>query len=420
MRSSVLLMLLAFGRGQNEANAANDIKNFKPLEGPCMSVDARVDSQDRKDFCFDVAQCAAAGRAAREKSKDTREPKYALVLTHTLENNNAARFRPEQFWSVTAWQRKGVESVMVIPGCPPEGMPKGPISSSNRWCNLESQNMTVTQYRPANSYMTDWKEKGIYGSKRQVRGFHMLLPLERALFERHNITLLEVPWMLPPGLTEWAGGCAMKDLIRLHVFNMTNYDAVVYIDTDINIVGDVVPLLECAATGEFMMTQGLHAPLNAGVMALKPNEELLKLSMWFAERASFSQHPEDITNNKGGWDGGGAFPAGNGWPYFGFECGQGYLWTLFYGCSKGTKHSDSEHVRVGNAMFPLALPYPARLIDRCEYNYQREGLELSKRHCKKAFKCTDVVFLHKAHTKEVAEKYGEESVCYMPIFEPTH
>lgn len=29
MRSSVLLMLLAFGRGQNEANAANDIKNFK-------------------------------------------------------------------------------------------------------------------------------------------------------------------------------------------------------------------------------------------------------------------------------------------------------------------------------------------------------------------------------------------------------
>lgn len=80
---------------------------------------------------------------------------------------------------------------------------------------------------------------------------------------------------------------------------MTNYDAVVYIDTDINIVGDVVPLLECAATGEFMMTQGLHAPLNAGVMALKPNEELLKLSMWFAERASFSQHPEDITNNKG-------------------------------------------------------------------------------------------------------------------------
>lgn len=70
--------------------------------------------------------------------------------------------------------------------------------------------------------------------------------------------------------------------------------------------------------------------------------------------------------------------------------------------------------------FPLALPYPARLIDRCEYNYQREGLELSKRHCKKAFKCTDVVFLHKAHTKEVAEKYGEESVCYMPIFEPTH
>ena len=169
-----------------------------------------------------------------------------------------------------------------------------------------------------------------------------------------------------------------------------------------------------------MMTQGLHAPLNAGVMALKPNEELLKLSMWFAARASFSQHPEDTTVGKGGWDNGGVYPGGQGWPYFGFECGQGYLWTLMYGCAKGVVASVSPLVVGGAKLFPKAMPFPSRLIDRCEYNYQREGLELSKRHCKKAFKCTDVVFLHKAHSKEVAEQYGTESVCHMPVFEPTH
>ena len=106
----------------------------------------------------------------------------------------------------------------------------------------------------------------------------------------------------------------MKDLIRLHVFNMTAYDAVAYIDTDISIVGDVMPLLDCAATGEFMMTQGLHAPLNAGVMALRPNEELFKLSLWFGARASFSQHPQDMSATTGGWDGGGTYPNENGWP----------------------------------------------------------------------------------------------------------
>jgi hypothetical protein len=62
---------------------------------------------------------------------------------------------------------------------------------------------------------------------------------------------------------------AIKDLIRLHAFNLLEYAAVVYFDFDVTLVGDVRPLLQCAATGEFLMTEGsFMSPLNAGMMAL--------------------------------------------------------------------------------------------------------------------------------------------------------
>jgi hypothetical protein len=150
----------------------------------------------------------------------------------------------------------------------------------------------------------------------------------------------------------------MKDLIRLHVFNMVEYDAVAYLDTDINIVGDVLPVLDCAASGEFIMAQGLVAPLNAGVMVLKPNVELYKMSMWFAANADFSQHPADILAGAGGWGGGGAWPAKGGWPYFGFECGQGFLWALLYGNSNGTAHNTTSTLDMeAHEKHPLAMPY---------------------------------------------------------------
>ena len=62
-----------------------------------------------------------------------------------------------------------------------------------------------------------------------------------------------------------------KDLIRLHALNLTEYDAVLYVDTDVQIVGDIQPLLRCAASGEFMMTEGSGAPMNAGFMVRNTN-----------------------------------------------------------------------------------------------------------------------------------------------------
>ena len=103
-------------------------------EGPCMRVSSKglATTKDiRRDHCFDVATCANIAQATRK-----RNPRYSLVLTHTLQKKDH-RFRPEMLWSVTAWQRHKVESVLMVPACPAEGMPK---PGDGLFCNLESRN----------------------------------------------------------------------------------------------------------------------------------------------------------------------------------------------------------------------------------------------------------------------------------------
>jgi len=95
------------------------------------------------------------------------------------------------------------------------------------------------------------------------------------------------------------------------------------------------------------------------VQVLKPNEELLKMSMWFSERASYSHEPADILTGKGGWADGGVWPAQGGWPYFGMECGQGFLWSLLYGNSKGTDNATAPLVTEAHRTFPDAMPKQA-------------------------------------------------------------
>lgn len=52
---------------------------------------------------------------------------------------------------------------------------------------------------------------------------------------------------------------------------------------------------------------------------------------------------------------------------------------------------------------------PARLVDRCVYNYQRE-----KDHCAANFNCSDIVGFHKGH-KDDAKGFDEhESMCQKP------
>jgi hypothetical protein len=137
-------------------------------EGPCFLIGPVRKGEERAartNHCFDVNGCAAQHRAEmRAAGAASRPPRYALVLTHTLETAVTSRFRPETFWSVSSWQQQGVEAVIVVPTCP---VPHRP--SSGRFCNLESMQMLITNYRPPTQYMDDYQDNPIHGKPKVVR-----------------------------------------------------------------------------------------------------------------------------------------------------------------------------------------------------------------------------------------------------------
>lgn len=152
----------------------------------------------------------------------------------------------------------------------------------------------------------------------------------RKQLESHGFRFVPVAWDLPPKMKftapNWTlgmerGWCGPMDLIRLHLFNITGYDAVVYYDSDIELQGDVMPALRCAATGKLLTSTGTISPINVGFIATRPDERMLKASVKFAQVADFDY-------DAGGWGEGGFQP----WPmkFIGAECGQGFIHTLFY------------------------------------------------------------------------------------------
>ena len=158
------------------------------------------------------------------------------------------------------------------------------------------------------------------------------------------------------------------------------------------------------------------SPLNAGMMALQPRKELFEMNLWYAKSAVYTDNITDFGNFKGGWDGGGAIPGF--WPFPGLGCGQGYLWTLMYGSGLGRENGPSPLAREAAALF-IPLHKPARLIDRCVWNYQREDADDKKRMCRPEFKCNQVVAMHKAYEKEHNIK-ETDTVCWRHQIQEPH
>eukprot|EP00039_Didymoeca_costata_P014079 m.222855 g.222855 ORF g.222855 m.222855 type:complete len:804 (+) comp15940_c2_seq6:84-2495(+) len=387
---SVLLLVDLLPNGQEL-----DIENFEYTYGPCLYIGKKQNTQGKHYLyqkCFDVNACA---------SKSNRDGRFAIVLSHTLERiPENGRFKPESLRSFLSFQEENVDLVILVPKCPPSNLHK----RDRVYCTGIENDRKVAVYKP----QAQWGGREninismdkIVTFGKPVGGFFPLTTEERNLIEKHQIKVVEVPWILPPGVSEGVGGCALKDLIRLHAFSLVQYDAVVYFDTDVILVDDIMPLFRCAATDEFIMTEGkAGTPLNAGFMALKPNKDLLEMSMWFAERAEFVMHPKLFLEGKGAWADGGTWPSTSGSPFVGLECGQGFLWTLIYGNGLGKEHATSQLARDAHKRFPNALRKEGRMASRCIYNHQNEGY----RDCGQNFTCDMLV----AHHKEF--KYGQRA-----------
>jgi len=168
-----------------------------------------------------------------------------------------------------------------------------------------------------------------------------------------NIKIVEAPWKVPPNakFNKGKNWCGPKDFIRLNIFSLTEYDAVAYYDTDVELQGDVTQALRCASRGYALTTQGPYAPLNLGFIAVKPSSALFETAVAFSEAADYDEEK--------GWDNAGWAP--NNQHFVGGECGQGFLHTLLY-----KKNSAAAQM----AFKKTGLQIVAKQLDPCVWNYQ--------------------------------------------------
>jgi hypothetical protein len=199
-----------------------------------------------------------------------------------------------------------------------------------------------------------------------------------ALLKTWDVKLIKVDWDIPPNMLVNRGinWCGHQDFIRLHALGLEGYDAVAYVDGDIEFQGDITPVLKCAASGTFLSTNGgIGEALNVGFFAVKPDKRLLEAAKNFAKEAQYSEEK--------GWGNSGWKPCDG---YFvGGECGQGFFYTLFYKKGEASRKA-LESVGVWDS-------FNAAQIDRCVWNYQTSS------GCKPDFDC-DKVRLHHKPTRE--------------------
>lgn len=232
-----------------------------------------------------------------------------------------------------------------------------------------------------------------------------LEPKHLKLLAANHIKLMKVDWNVPPGTvykgeskhnhyrSDNSAWCGPQDLMRLHSFKLTQYDAVAYYDSDIEFQGDVLPVLRCAATGPFLTTGGgIGVPLNIGFFAMRPDPRMLHAAEYFLTHYNYSLET--------GWGESGWEPAKV--KYAGGECGQGVIHTLFY-------MKKSKPAQTSLAVAGLGAPgsVQAHQIDKCVWNYQTSF------QCPLNFDCSLVRAHHKPkkpgrNPKECLKRYQQK------------
>lgn len=126
---------------------------------------------------------------------------------------------------------------------------------------------------------------------------------------RIGLSFREVPWVVPPNLSkdvprESGGCCGAREFIKLHAFNMTEFDAIIFYDMDIEIrltrVAALTSLFDCACSGYFLTTPARHHNpwVNGGFFAVRPSSGLFETMLRVLSRA----HVDPLTGwNDAGW-----------------------------------------------------------------------------------------------------------------------
>lgn len=209
--------------------------------------------------------------------------------------------------------------------------------------------------------------------------------------KQYKVQIMVVDWDVPPDFKfqRTGGWCGHQDFLRLHVLGMSEYAAVAYYDSDVELQGDIAPILKCAASGKFLSTNGgIGEPLNVGFFALKPSKEMLEAARIFGREADFDEHT--------GWGKNGYKPSGG--YYVGAECGQGFWHTLFYKTKSPMVAKALQEAGLGSSG---KWSFEAVQIDRCIWNYQT------------SFQCKSKNFCHevRAHHKPTGPRGSDQNEC---------
>ena len=242
-----------------------------------------------------------------------------------------------------------------------------------------------------------------------------ITPKELEYFNTSFEKLSRGPWLLPPNMKEPVNGAMYYEMIRFATLGLDSYDAVIYIDSDMHVYGDMTPLFKCvAATDRMLYTYGPQTTFNFGFLAAKPDKRLLKAFEHFMSKASLfpdvartnSQANGGREWNAGGWDGIGFEPCAQA--YITSTAGQGILPALYF--KNGERNSTElvdESWRVAGRERPYAYP-----LDRCKYNFIHETTGYSRSTlCEPTYTCNMSKLVHKQFRKGEA---GDKGCFYIP------
>ena len=164
--------------------------------------------------------------------------------------------------------------------------------------------------------------------------------------------------------------CSWREYLKLAAWTLVEYQSVILLDTDQLVLGNLGAVFICAAQrlGRLLFTSGPLSPLNGGFLAFRPcqqiYEDMQRLllettfdpktgfdGLGFGRRGWFRDEPPSknkIYSNK---------------VHYGAEGPQGFLYNYF----------------VQRPLFHVPHPlgissFGAEELDRCVWNYQKEGL----------------------------------------------
>jgi len=141
----------------------------------------------------------------------------------------------------------------------------------------------------------------------------------------------------------------------------------VYVDGDVQVHGDFIPMFRCAAAGHFLVTSGgVGDPLNCGFFAIKPDIRLFHAAVHLLQNSNYSEFF--------GWGLSGFVPAKGEFP--GSDAGQGFLHSFFFKIDHPVIRASWEAANI-----TPEIDIKTEMVDMCIWNYQLSMLCVSNHDC---------------------------------------